>query len=1543
MKKILSLLALMMLTMTSAWAGEVATFDLSKSPGTSTPSGFFTHEAASAAGKWNWNSKFNGAEYDGISFSQGLKMEGATAIDFTTTEVSTVTIVQSTWSANTIKFDGEDLAVADAVEGTGCRIYTVKDVVAGDHVIGRGSGESGLFYVKVEWDAVKTVTFINDAQWEKVNVYAWDASNQPLAGEWPGTELTATADGSYTWSTTANPVGIIFNNGSTQTDDLEFKNGGVYNSTGRVITKSDFTATFKTDGMNEVWAYAWNDSEKPLGDWPGTKMEGGNGEFTIAIQAEDAPKYIIFHNNAGEQTSDLTFEDGKVYEFMLNEYTVTFTTDAGWTDVYAWAWTETGEYKKNFSESWPGEKLEGTDGVYTYSVKSFEAPHNIQFNNGSDEGKTADLAFVDGKAYKWITATPYYALKEGDTFAAGTTVDLGDATITYGVQDGAEFGAAYAAVNEDYAGFTYMTGGNGENGSADGGTVYTIVPKYDGTITVGVRLNGGKSFFIQEDGESMEGYNGITIKDAANTSYSFPVKAGSTYKVYCTGSKLGFFGFDYKFTVPEVSITAVALMGSSNEWAEPLATFEPAAEAASTGYWTLSDVEFAANDEFKVYVSYSDGTEKWLAPASNDKFLVNEEQLKNELDLLENTGNMYVEKAAKLSFSLNPGLDKLTITGQFEGQPVENTYTVYFENTGNWSKVFAYAWYAASGDETGLAQILGTWPGREMTPDAETGKYTISFTSSVEPTGIIFNNGVEGEGAIQTADLEFENGKTYKYEAPQPAVPTIPNGTYYVMNVLEGLLFSTNGLDKEGAPLTFTFDETTGKYNVTGTDYFATAQWAVEGDSYFTISKEENGEKLYMTIVSDNDGLIPAVKTAVEDASYWIFLPANYWEDEVLSYNIAGTADLCGTEWDVTANKMIKNIETGVYEWKAENIIVSDIIKPEFKVTVNNTVDEETVAWYPEGDNWIINTDITGGEGVFDVTITFNNVTKEITVSAEKTGEIPSQTYTAYFENTGNWAEVYAYAWYVAPEGQTGMAIITENWPGNKMEEDAETGKLVVSFESKLKPSYIIFNNGVEGDGAIQTGDLVFEDGKTYSYEIPAEDIYVLVSDGDIAAALADAKAKVAKVGDIIIELNKESNAVFTISSTLTAPNSITFWGNDQKIDASGLEAPFIAMENVENPQDWTVCDVVISGVKVTGLKQPLFFSTCKNYLINDFNVSWVNCELAGDATTFDFTKGSVAVNFNVVHSTFYAPTATTKSFYSSQGGQKATEAGDYTQTFTFTNNTMYNLAPTKNFFSHRQSNQTWLAYDVQNNIFVNCGKSGQVIKGMNGGQSGKNPTWTIIGNAFNFDGADTSAAEETGDDNEPVQNSVAGVVTFVDAANGDFNGEIQLAEGAEYPAAIPGAPMWNINIKLAPVAAGFYLVGTMNDWTPSSEFMMAPNDAAQPEDPEYAITLDLEAGAQFKVISVDENQNWTWYPGAGFADCSVNDAGNYTIYCRPNGNAEWTWTYVYAQYNGEPTGINGIYAEKLNNATIYNLNGQRVQNAQKGLYIINGRKAVVK
>gem|GEM_PF-1260366 len=315
-----------------------------------------------------------------------------------------------------------------------------------------------------------------------------------------------------------------------------------------------------------------------------------------------------------------------------------------------------------------------------------------------------------------------------------------------------------------------------------------------------------------------------------------------------------------------------------------------------------------------------------------------------------------------------------------------------------------------------------------------------------------------------------------------------------------------------------------------------------------------------------------------------------------------------------------------------------------------------------------------------------------------------------------------------------------------------------------------------------------------------AEDIELTLESGkDIATELA-AAIEGKKVGNITINLAEGGS--YTISASIVAPASVTINGNGATVDASALAANFIEMAVVETPTEWTEANVTIKGVTVKGLAKALFYSACKNYF-GDVTVDNCVVELAADATTFDYTKGSTAVNFSVTNSTFYAPTATTKSLYSSQGGQKATEyKEDATQTFTFTNNTMYNLASGKNFFTHRQSNQKWLAYTVQNNIFVNCGKSGQVIKGMNGGQNGANPTWNISGNVFNFDGTDTSASEDTGDttEGEGVQNSVAGVVTFADAANGDFNAELGVATVPAEPTVVVGDPRWTVTAAQVPV-----------------------------------------------------------------------------------------------------------------------------------------------
>ena len=153
-----------------------------------------------------------------------------------------------------------------------------------------------------------------------------------------------------------------------------------------------------------------------------------------------------------------------------------------------------------------------------------------------------------------------YALSVGDTFTSGQTVNVTNdnetvATITYGEDGGADFKAATEKSIENGE-FTAYTAGNGTNGDKTGGTFYTIVPQYDGTITIGVSLNADKAFYILEDGTALTSFNGIKLDAKLDGTFTFSVSAGKSYKIYCDGSKLGFYGFKYNYTVTTSSGSA---------------------------------------------------------------------------------------------------------------------------------------------------------------------------------------------------------------------------------------------------------------------------------------------------------------------------------------------------------------------------------------------------------------------------------------------------------------------------------------------------------------------------------------------------------------------------------------------------------------------------------------------------------------------------------------------------------------------------------------------------------------------------------------------------------------------------------------------------------------------------------------------------------------------------------------------------------------------------------------------------------------------------
>ena len=107
------------------------------------------------------------------------------------------------------------------------------------------------------------------------------------------------------------------------------------------------------------------------------------------------------------------------------------------------------------------------------------------------------------------------------------------------------------------------------------------------------------------------------------------------------------------------------------------------------------------------------------------------------------------------------------------------------------------------------------------------------------------------------------------------------------------------------------------------------------------------------------------------------------------TYTIAGDAALCGEawNWELAANDMTNNGD-GTYTWTKAGVEVNGELS--FKVFV----DHKSESAYPS-DNWVIKPENYEGVGVYDVTITFTESSKEIAVALTKQAVVtPTPDYT---------------------------------------------------------------------------------------------------------------------------------------------------------------------------------------------------------------------------------------------------------------------------------------------------------------------------------------------------------------------------------------------------------------------------------------------------------------------------------------------------------------------------------------------------------------------
>ena len=330
---------------------------------------------------------------------------------------------------------------------------------------------------------------------------------------------------------------------------------------------------------------------------------------------------------------------------------------------------------------------------------------------------------------------------------------------------------------------------------------------------------------------------------------------------------------------------------------------------------------------------------------------------------------------------------------------------------------------------------------------------------------------------------------------------------------------------------------------------------------------------------------------------------------------------------------------------------------------------------------------------------------------------------------------------------------------------------------------------------------------------VQAVDIFVEPDpNADIATELDVVTEGIAKIGDITITLEKD--AEYTISKTLTIPNNLTVLGNFGKIVVpSTMKDPLITLDGTENiaaKPDGTETEykaietVSINQLVVTGLQNALIKDNQKTQ-VGKLLISESNIEVPASSKTFiDFNSKGYIGEVSVNASTIWSKGKHT-GFFAQYGGRPKdfAESTDYMQKFEFSNSTIVNIANGKNFCDLKQVGTKQNSYTLGNNIFVDCGKEGQTVVGFNKGQPSATPEWEVIGNYFAWGDACKNEAEiaKAGKkgDADIVQACVDGLLTFTDAANGDFNGTFELADDAEQPQVL-GAPEWEITYTGATV-----------------------------------------------------------------------------------------------------------------------------------------------
>ena len=472
-------------------------------------------------------------------------------------------------------------------------------------------------------------------------------------------------------------------------------------------------------------------------------------------------------------------------------------------------------------------------------------------------------------------------------------------------------------------------------------------------------------------------------------------------------------------------------------------------------------------------------------------------------------------------------------------------------------------------------------------------------------------------------------------------------------------------------------------------------------------------------------------------------------------------------------------------------------------------------------------------------------------------------------------------------------------------------------------------------------------------------------------------------------------------ASALSAP--VVQLTEDIHPDFTKTESVTIKNEDgTEDVKEYTYTElgsVVFENVKVSGMKNQLFYANKQQVVLNELAVrnSIIGADGTAKKTFFDFNSGGNTKKLEVSNSTIYAiPTnGQNGGFFSSQGSKDITEYNStFTQEFNITNSTIYNVTNGKTVSTLRKNSQNYMKYVVKDNLIVASGKMNQFLSGLNAGQQGKVGNWDVSGNSFQWENIaeDGTASFEDILSGEKVANAVTEGIEGIVAFAGDYTtGDFTLAQCAQNTAKV-GDPRWLVEPKsvffeitdeeglatyfnsqyafIVPEGVQAGVVTTVDNLYSYAKYIYQTGSVVPAGVPvilkgevkAYAADITAESGK-----SPEENllkgydaftekvtaPEYFYYKLSRSTHNGEKKLGFYwftadghTNLCKPNKaylclTEEQTANFIFLIE--EATAIRNIETAESANE-VYTITGVKVKGElQRGIYIINGKKTVVK